>query len=105
MSKYVYVLSKGTLDPHYTPFELDRYVECRRFIKETPKGLRLEMSYTDKGSMYLHDKYHFFDTKEELLEHIANECNKVAAALEEKKLGYVRLMCEATDAIRELGRK
>lgn len=84
MSKTVFVVSKQPLGINYPPYPLDSYIDERELIKETPKGLRLSINYGKYGTIFLHDRYEFFDSHREALLYLEAEAKRVLADLQEK---------------------
>ncbi|MCS5452557.1 hypothetical protein ACJVQT_23110 [Enterobacter huaxiensis] len=101
-NNHVWVLSKKPLSGNFDACSLATYITKRELIGRTPKGLRLKVGNNDSGSFFANDSYEFFFTEHEALEFLANEANKMADLLNERKLSMTRLLCDAHDAIRNI---
>ena len=84
MSKTVFVVSKQPLGINYPPYPLDSYIDERELIKETPKGLRLSINYGKYGTIFLYERYEFFDSHQEALLYLEAEAKRVLTDLQEK---------------------
>lgn len=102
---YVWTTYKDPLDVRWDASDLSRLITRHVAIKETEKTWRVECSYSAKGTVLRKDKYNFFLSEQAALEFIANEANKMAATLNERKLTYTRLLCDAHDALKDLTAK
>jgi hypothetical protein len=100
--KYVWVIRKESITASgYKAKDIDGYLKKREVVNITPKGMRLKMS-EDWISFHPYERYDFFETERAALEFIANEANKVAGELNDIKLTYTSLLCEAHDTLNKL---
>ncbi|HBC0585287.1 TPA: hypothetical protein I3599_000540 [Enterobacter cloacae] len=99
MNRRIFVMYKNPVTKDYIPQDLDMYGVIREYevLKRTEKGYRLAVSYSIKGSMFLDEKYHFFDTYPEALDFVCQEAAKVSDELEKLRQQAVQLMQEAYD--------
>lgn len=95
----VFVVSKDPMGMKWKPRDLETYIDEREVIKETPKGLRLSISYADNGTMFLHDRYRFFDTRMQAMFYLESEAKAVLAKLEERAAEYVQFLQTLEDAV------
>ncbi|MFI7812972.1 hypothetical protein [Citrobacter werkmanii] len=79
-TKHLYCIRRSALVDLYIT-DIDRLVEKRRVLKETPKGFRVWVSYQDNGTVYTHDKYYFFTTYEAACTHLAERVRRKLESL------------------------
>lgn len=99
--QFMWFIRKPALSSKYKAYELSRYIDKYKVIKETPKGWRVECRYNDQGRVMLEEHYHAFYSENDALEFLASEANNMAALLDERKLSYTRLLCDCHDALRK----
>lgn len=98
--KTIFVVRRHAICIDYQPRNVETQIEEHEIIRETPKGMRLKFMNGNSNAVYLHEHYHFFPSRLEALEHLANQANTVAAELEQIKLEAVRVLCDVHDLIR-----
>jgi hypothetical protein len=101
MGKTVFVLEKKPITLHYPTRKLENCIQVREVMNETPKGLRLVVSDREKGSMYLHSDYDFFDTRIAALLHLEFAAKEVLEDLEEREKALVNFLQEVEQAVIE----
>lgn len=105
MTKHIWVIRSGRFSGESMASDLKSYIGRYEVIKETPKGYRVKVNYSENGTVMTYEKYDIFQSEKELLEHIADKANKMADVLDKQKLSYTRLLCDAHDALRDLNQK
>lgn len=105
MTKYIWVIRNGRFAAESMASDLKSYIGRFEVIKETPKGYRVKVNYSENGTVMTHEKYNIFQSEKDLLEYVADKANKVADMLDKQKLSYTRLLCAAQDALRDLNQK
>ncbi|MCZ9286996.1 hypothetical protein OM258_17730 [Escherichia albertii] len=96
----MWFIRKPTCSDKYKALDVHHYIEQYEIINKTPKGWRVKCRYSDKGRVLLKNSYHCFCSEKDALEFLANEANNMAALLDERKLTYVRLLCDCRDALK-----
>lgn len=101
MGKTVFVVEKKPIILGYPTRLLEHCIREREVMKETPKGLRLVVNHTDKGSMYLHSEYDFFDTRVQALLRLESAAKEVLKDLEEREKALILFLQTVEQAVIE----
>ncbi|MEG5932483.1 hypothetical protein UXN85_20670 [Enterobacter hormaechei] len=88
----VFVVPKREVTFGYVPGDLGRCIEEREVIRETPKGMRLAISYSDNGTTFLHSHYDFFETRVQALLHLERETKQVLGEVEKHESDLIQFL-------------